>query len=513
MSVRAARAGAAAEVAAPGLAALRNELGIPESYPASVLAEAEDAAKAGPWLAAERADARDLPMVTLDPPGSKDLDQAFHLARARSGFVVHYAIADVGAFVRPGGALDVDTHARGVTYYGPDGRFGLHPPVLSEGAGSLLPGQDRPAVLWRITLDADGVTREVDVRRAVVRSRAQLTYAQVQRDLDAGRAEEMVALLPRVGRLRLDLQIARGGAALDVPEQEVAADGGQYRLVYRAPLPVEEDNAQLSLLTGMAAAALHREAGVGIWRTLPPAPDAELARLRRVARGLGLEWKARQSYGAFALTLDGRRETDAAFATEAVRLFRGAGYEAFGTPSNPRLPTGAIHSAIGAEYAHVTAPLRRLVDRYGAEVALAHVAGSPVPEWVLERLETLPRDMASAVQRAGAYERGSLDLLEALILTGQVGQSFEAMVVGARPNGAGGRNGSEGQRTSDALRSVRADDGGPSPQEVTATVLLREPAVRARVTGPGDVLRPGESVRVAVVGVDVDKRLVRLSLA
>lgn len=505
MSLRAARAGAAAQVAAPGLRALRAELGIPESYPPQVLAQAQEAARVGPWLAADRLDARDLPMVTLDPAGAQDLDQAFHLARARTGFVVHYAIADVAAFVRPGSALDTDTHTRGVTFYGPDGRFGLHPPVLSEDAGSLLPGQDRPAVLWRITLDSDGVTRQVEVRRAVVRSRAQLTYVQVQRDLDAGRADEMIALLPRIGRLRLDLQIARGGAALDVPEQEVVRDGGQYRLVYRAPLPVEEDNAQLSLLTGMAAARLHREAGVGIWRTLPPAPDAELARLRRVARGLGLEWKAGQSYGAFALTLDGRREADAAFATEAVRLFRGAGYEAFGTAANPRLPTGAMHSAIGAEYAHVTAPLRRLVDRYGTEVALAQVAGEPVPEWVLERLDALPGEMASAVARAGSYERGSLDLLEALILDGQVGQQFEAMVVGVRANGGNGGNGQGNGSPSSANDGERAGD-------VTATVLLREPAVRAKVTGPQEVLRPGESVRVAVVGVDVPKRAVQLSL-
>lgn len=487
------RVGAAAAQAAPGLRDLRAELGIPEAYEPDVLAEAERAAADGPWLAADRQDARDLPMVTLDPPGSLDLDQAFHLARSRTGFVVHYAIADVAAFVRPGSALDESTHRRGVTYYGPDGRFGLHPPVLSEGAASLLPGQERPAVLWRMELDEDGVLGEVDVRRAVVRSRAQLTYEDVQRDLDGGRATEMLTLLPQVGARRLDLQIARGGAALDVPEQEVTHDGDRYRLVYRAPLPVEEHNAQLSLMTGMAAARLQREAGVGIWRTLPPAPDEELTRLRRVAHGLGLDWRAGQSYGAFAATLDATRRADAAFATEATRLFRGAGYEPFGTAASPRLPQGGVHSAIGAEYAHVTAPLRRLVDRYASEVALSRVSGTPIPEWVLARLEALPSQMGSATQRASAYERGSLDLLEALILSSRIGEVFEGMVVATRPASAKDSGGVEGQ--------------------VRATVLLSNPAVRAKVIGPAQALTPGNAARVRVVAADVSRRRIDLALA
>lgn len=431
-------------------------------------------------------------MVTLDPPGSRDLDQAFHLAQTARGFVVHYAIADVAAFVRPASALEESTIARGVTYYGPDGRFGLHPPVLSEGAASLLPGVDRPAVLWRMEVDFDGVLGQVDVRRALVRSRAQLSYEQVQADLDTGRGQEMLALLPRIGARRLELQIARGGAALDVPEQEVASDGDRYRLVYRAPLPVEEDNAQLSLMTGIAAARLQREAGVGIWRTLPPAPDGEFTRLRMVAQGLGLDWRSGQSYGAFAATLDPTRRADAAFATEATRLFRGAGYEPFGTPSNPRIPRGGVHSAIGAEYAHVTAPLRRLVDRYATEIALSHVSQVPVPEWVMARLDALAGAMASATQRASAYERGSLDLLEALILAPRIGQVFEGMVVATSPVDAA---------------------AGHQDGQVRATVLLSEPAVRAKVIGPGDALAPGLAARVIVRAVDVPERRIELALA
>src|SRR5699024_8902046 len=115
-----------------------------------------------------RTDATDLPLVTVDPPGARDLDQAVLLERrGRGGFRVHYAIADVAAFVRPGGALDRETRRRGQTLYLPDGNIPLHPRVLSEDAGSLLPNRVRPAVLWRIDLAEDGAVEDFDARRAL----------------------------------------------------------------------------------------------------------------------------------------------------------------------------------------------------------------------------------------------------------------------------------------------------------------------------------------------------------
>ena len=98
-------------------------------------------------------DLTDVPFVTLDPAGSLDLDQAIHLERTPSGFLLRYAVADVAAFVTPGGALDKETRIRAVTLYAPDKRTPLHPFSLSEGNGSLLAGQDRPAVVWEIAFD------------------------------------------------------------------------------------------------------------------------------------------------------------------------------------------------------------------------------------------------------------------------------------------------------------------------------------------------------------------------
>lgn len=268
--------------------AVRAELEVPAEFPADVLAEAAAAAKA-PALPEE--DATDIPLVTVDPPGSRDLDQAVHLAARGDGFRVTYAIADVAAFVRPGGAVDAEARRRAETLYSPDQRTPLHPPVLGEEAASLLPDQVRPAVLWRIDLDAAGEVTAVDVRRALVRSRAQLSYPELQAAVDEGTAPESIALLPQVGELRLARALARHATELDVPEQEVEpAEGGGWTVAFRRQLPVERWNAQVSLLTGACAARLMLDGGIGVLRTLPAPRPEDVAELRKLAPALRVEW-------------------------------------------------------------------------------------------------------------------------------------------------------------------------------------------------------------------------------
>src|SRR5215212_10022911 len=145
-----------------GFEAIRDEAGVPDAFPPGAEAEASAAAGSSP----AGGDRVDLPFITIDPPGSRDLDQALHIERRGDGHRVSYAIADVGAFVAPGGALDREAHARGVTVYAPDEKVPLHPPVLSEGAASLLAGEWRPAVVWTLDLDARGELTASGVARA-----------------------------------------------------------------------------------------------------------------------------------------------------------------------------------------------------------------------------------------------------------------------------------------------------------------------------------------------------------
>uniref|UniRef100_UPI000565509C RNB domain-containing ribonuclease n=1 Tax=Microbacterium sp. B24 TaxID=95616 RepID=UPI000565509C len=175
---------------AASLRALRQALDLPEGYPADAQAEAERAAGSVPVAPSTPglADLRDIAFLTIDPAGSTDLDQALHLERTSTGAVLHYAIADVPAFVAPDGALDAETRRRGQTLYAPDGRIPLHPAVISEDHASLLPGVDRRAYVWRFVLDEGARPTETTITRAIVRSRRQWSYSEAQEAIDAGTA-------------------------------------------------------------------------------------------------------------------------------------------------------------------------------------------------------------------------------------------------------------------------------------------------------------------------------------
>ncbi len=436
-----------AELAA-AFAAIREELDVPAAFPAEVLAAA-DAAVHGVQL--PEADLTALEFVTIDPPGAMDLDQAMHLERDGDGFRVRYAIADVPAFVALGGPIDLEARRRGTTIYAPDMRTPLHPPVISEGAASLLPGEVRPAFVWDLQLDGAGEVTSATVARARVRSAKRLAYA-----------DEVPALLAEIGERRITLERARGGAELAIPEQEV---GDDFTLRFRPQLVSEDHNAQISLMTGMAAARMMLDAGVGVLRTMPPPEERALRRLRRQATALGVAWPEGQPHGEFLRSLDRTRPAHLAIVHASRALFRGAGYVV--------LPAEQVtHASIAAPYAHVTAPLRRLVDRFALLVCAALCAGEDVPAALRDALGELPELMATADRRAGSVERACTDAVEAAVLATRVGQEFDAVAV---------------------------DDDA---------VQLREPAVLAPVEGG---VEPGAQLRVRLVEADVARRVVRFA--
>ena len=449
-----------------GLARIRAELEVPDGFDRAVIATAEAAVAA---VRLPELDRTDLELVTIDPPGARDLDQALHIARSGEGFVVSYAIADVATFVTAGDPVDREAHRRGSTLYAPDRRTPLHPPALSEGAASLLPGAVRPALLWTLRLDAEGEMTDAEVVRARVHSREQLDYGQAQEEIDSGSARESLTLLATVGRLLESRERERGGVSLPLPEQEIIPADDGWRLEFRAPLPVEGWNAQISLLTGMAAADIMLYGQVGVLRSMPPADPGSLRRLRATAKALQIAWPAELDYPEFVRSLDPATPAHAAMLNACTMLFRGAGYRAF----HGEVPAEAEHSALATDYAHCTAPLRRLVDRYVGEVCLALCAGSAVPGWVVEALPALPQEMAAAERRAKRYERSVLDLVEVVLLSGRVGEVFAATVVEADEDRRHG------------------------------TVVLSDPAVEAKVSG--DVLPLGRQIQVRLVAADLER--------
>jgi exoribonuclease R len=458
-----------------GLADIRGRMRLPDAFPPEVEAAARDAA-AGVKL--PDLDRTDIPLLTIDPPGSMDLDQAMHLERNGDGYRVHYAIADVASFVAADGAIDLEANRRGETLYGIGRTIPLHPRVLSEGAASLLPDQLRPALLWTIDLDADGAQIRAEVQRARVKSRRRCDYDGVQAAIDAGRADPMWALLREVGELRKRRARKLGAISLPLPEQEATKADGRWTLAYRARHPVEDWNEQISLLTGMAAADIMLAGNVGILRTLPaPAPEA-ISQLRRTAESLKLAWPTDRSYPAFIDGLDPSDPAQVAMLVACTRVLRGAGYTSFrGAP-----PTQPLQSALAADYTHATAPLRRLIDRYAGEVCVALCAGRSPPDWALEKLDTLPDTMRRSDHTAGQFEHATIDLLEAVVLSTRVGETFPALV------------------------TSRADGDARS-----GMVMIQQPAVETRIDAARE-LPLGERIAVKLMESDPARRRVRFEL-
>ena len=465
-----------------GFTRLQDSLSVSIDFPDEVVEAAQASVAAGPRPDDTRVDHTGVEFVTIDPPGSLDLDQALFLERTGvpvhpdAGYRVWYAIADVAAWVEPGGVIDAECHRRGQTIYAPDAKAPLHPAVVSEQAASLLAdGKRRPALVWQVELDARGEQVSATVERGWVTSRAKLDYAGVQAQLDAGTASESLTLLRTVGELREAREIERGGVSLNIPEQEIEASGNHWTLAFRSQLPVEGWNAQISLLTGMAAASMMLGAGVGILRTLPPAEQWSIDKLRHEAKALKIAWPGSLGYPEFVRSLDPSVPDHQAMLNFSTSLFRGAGYTVIEPGMTGRT---TVHGALAAHYSHTTAPLRRLVDRYVGETCLAISAGRPVPPWVLEALPRLPSEMAESEARAKKFERGIVGLVEALVLQHRVGEVFDGVVVDV-----------------DAKRG--------------ATISIAHPAVEAPLKGTAEL---GREVRARLDRVDLGSGQVSFSV-
>ncbi|MFJ6418313.1 RNB domain-containing ribonuclease [Paeniglutamicibacter sp. NPDC091659] len=480
---------------AQALVALETEFELRTDFPSAVL---EEAARAISNFEFPPTDRRDIEFVTIDPAESTDLDQAVHLSRTADGYLVHYAIADVPGFVALGGQLDGETRLRGQTVYLPHRRISLHPESIAEDAGSLLPDRDRSSYLWSFTLDAGGVVTNTALERAIVRSREKLNYVGAQKELDAGTAPEMLGLLREIGLKRIELERERGGASLRIPAQEVECIDGTYVLLANAPLPVEDWNAQISLLTGMEAARLMIRAKVGILRTMPAPLPKDLEVFRLQAATLGAPWPTDQPYGEFLRSLDLDDPGQLALMHHAASLFRGATY----TVLDGEVPADLEQAAIGAPYAHTTAPLRRLVDRFSLLVCSYAARRQEVPAAVREVLPLLPKLMGSSNQLVNKVERAVIDTVEAASLAHRVGERFAAVTLtGTMPAPGGGEPGPAHANGSNGSNGANGRNGHKS----RGTLQLVSPAVTAPFEGSAAA---GQHVEVELVTADLLTRTV-----
>ncbi len=465
------------------LAGIRREQELPDAFPAAV----EEAARQASMqhfeigVGGQREDLTDRHFETLDPATSTDLDQAFAVATDGEDILLSYALADIAPFAPSGGIVEREAWQRGVTVYAPDQRVSLYPAVLSQGAASLLPDVVRPAVVFVVAVNPAGDPRLVSGRRATIRSRRKRAYETTEPgDLDP--------LIVELHRRTSAAEMRRGASKIDWPEQEVVPNPhvpGGFSLELRPQRPSEEINAAMSLSVNIAIAMKMLEFRTGLFRIMPGPDPAKERALHRVAAALHIRWDSDEALRAVISRLDPSDSHHAKFLLEARRSGRGASYEVFDAQTPP------FHSALASVYAHATAPMRRLADRYVIELSLAllndpkNVAARAL---IMSALDEMPSIMAAAARRAAAVENGVLDLLEAVSLAGRVGDRFPATIL--EPSAGG------------------------------FTVQLPDPPVRARAladaaspgTRPSPNLQAGDDVTVELLDVDVVNRRVKFRL-
>src|SRR6266508_2298340 len=260
--------------------------GLPDAFPPEVDAEAERVPKAArPADIADRTDFRDWDTVTVDPETARDHDDAISLDRlADGGWKLAVHIADVAHYVRPGSALDQEAYLRGTSVYFPDRVVPMLPHALSSGICSLVENQDRLTQTVVLELDAKARVRKAQFHDGVIKSRARMTYQQVQRivDGDAELRRQFAPLVPlfermdELAKLMRRRRYERGSLDFDLPEPRLVLDeaGQMTGIVAHARLDSMRSIEEFMLAANEAVAEKLSRAGTPALYRIHEQPDA-----------------------------------------------------------------------------------------------------------------------------------------------------------------------------------------------------------------------------------------------
>ena len=475
-------------------------------FPPEVLEEAS-AASASPAGEAGREDLRGETVVTIDPESAKDFDDALSLSRDPEGrTVLGVHIADVSHFVRPGSALDAEARARGTSVYLVDHVLPMLPEQLSNGACSLVEGEDRLAFSAFLTFDAAGRMVAKRFAKSVIRSARRLRYSDALAILE-GRPDaadmhgrpfpgEVAALVRGCGELAAKLRrnrMARFSLDISSPEPVVSLDG-EGRVVSISP--AEHDAAhelveEAMIAANEAVAAALAAARVPHLCRFHDAPAEEkLEELEASLAAIGLRTGALKDAGALVRLLKAVRGTPLQdwVSSMVLRSLKRAEYSAdheghFGLAKR--------------HYSHFTSPIRRYPDLVLHRQLAAMLAGDRASQPSPDELRAIARESTATEFRADQAERSLVEIkkyrfLEDRIASGRP-EEYAAVVVKCMPFGA-------------FVELPELMVEGMVHVSALSRSFVRYDRSSGRLSAPEFEIGPGSRLRVVPVSVDFDSR-------
>jgi ribonuclease R len=413
--------------------------GIPDEFPAEVLAEADAHRPAG---LSGRTDLRDLPLVTIDPADARDHDDAVYAqvdddpANA-GGFKIWVAIADVAHYVRPQSKLDREAKKRGNSSYFPDRVVPMLPDRLSGDLCSLHEGVPRACIAVCMTIDKDGNKLRHHFERGLMRSPASLSYQEVQAAMDGQPNTRCAALLDDVIRPLYGaydaLQRARAQRQpleLDLPERKIVLDdqGTVTSVAFTERLDAHKLIEEMMVLANVAAAETLIAKGKPLLFRVHEEPSVEkLDALRETAKSAGLTLAKGQVLKTRHLN---KLLKDAAGSEDAelinISTLRSM-TQAYYTPQN----FGHFGLAL-MNYAHFTSPIRRYADLIVHRALIsAHDWGDDgLSERDMEALDNTAQHISDTERRSMLAERDTTDRYLASYLSDRLGAEFTGKISG-----------------------------------------------------------------------------------
>jgi len=425
------------------------ERGLEPDFPPA--AQREAAAMSRPADASgDVRDLRDRLWVSIDNDDSRDLDQltvAEPLAGARVRILV--AVADVDALVRRDSAIDGHAAHNTTSVYTPAAVFSMLPEALSTNLTSLNEDEDRIAVVADMVFEANGALATSDLYCARVRNHGQLAYRSMAAWLDGDSAaparvlktpglDENLRLQDGVAQRLVELRHRHGALSLETTEAKAVFDGDEL-----SDLDPDRKNRAKQLIedfmiaaNGVTATYLESR-GFPSLRRILRSPE-RWDRIVQLASGTGDRLPDEPDAVALEAFLARRRQADPErfpdLSLSVVKLI-GRGEYALDLPGSD--PPGHFGLAV-KDYTHSTAPNRRFPDLITQRLLKAAMAGAPLP-YSLSELAALATHCTAREDDATKVERRVRKSAAALLLSGRIGESFDAIVTGASAKGTWAR--------------------------------------------------------------------------